>query len=155
MVLGESIPIDLNTSYLHVKTNSTGGNRISIHYFNEVGVTSCSGGIAIDISTVESRLLWCQSFTPLLRSLPAGEEINWIIEKRGFRNIVYCNGKQVIDVTAGEETCHWGGWGTCWREHEVIEIAFSEWDTASDLYYISKYLIEIQFDNRSSELFKC
>jgi hypothetical protein len=62
-----------------------------------------------------------------------------VIEKRGLRTVVHCNGKQVLDIKASTKTCdnpkYTDTWATYW-EREVSSINFPPRDTASDSYHI-------------------
>ena len=135
------ITTDLDTSYLHVRTNSTvgSGDYTWIWYYDEEG--RAAGGIVVWFSsTVKYRLRYCQqSYTSFPTSIPAEQDKEWVIEKRDLKTKVYCNGQQVLDITVSSETCdpkYADTWETYWGR-EVSKIRFSsQYDTASDYYYI-------------------
>ena len=135
------IPADLETSYLHLKTNSTAssGDKTVIWYYNEEG--RVAGGIVIWFtSPVKNALMYCQQYTTFPTSLPSQQDKHWVIEKRGYRTVIYCNGKQVLDITASSETCDDPKRADIWATHwgrEVSSIEFSyEYDNATDFFYI-------------------
>ena len=144
MVRDNLIPVDLETSYLHLITNSATGSRdrTVILYRNEEGMKA--GGISIWFnSTVKYVLRNCQQYYnefPL--TVPSEQNKHWVIEKRGNRTVVLCNNQLVLDITASSETCdnpyRADTWGTHWGR-EVTNIKFpSESDNATDLYYIGE-----------------
>ncbi|XP_063689148.1 uncharacterized protein LOC134822166 [Bolinopsis microptera] len=122
----KSIPADLDTSYLHLRTISTVGTSsreyIRIYFYSEEG--EYGGGIVTWFGTpVEYYLPYCQSgFTPF-QSLPAETDKHWVVERRSYRIIVYCNGKQVLNITASSETCSDESWNTYWgNEVSIIKL---------------------------------
>ena len=143
MVRNNDVYVDLETSYLHLRTNSTAGSdeKTLILYSNEEG--RMAGGIGIWFtSTIQYSLLGCGNYTNLT-GLPAEVDRDWVIEKRGYRTIVYCNSEQVVDKTVSSVTCddpdYSDNWNTFWGR-DVTKIAFlSEYDTASDSFYIGKF----------------
>jgi hypothetical protein len=134
---GVKIPVELDTSYLHVKTNSEVGSRDEtlIRYYKKEGRKA--GGIAILFSSprVEYRLEDCQherlDYTPLPLTLPTTVNKVWTIEKRGYRTRLFCNGVLVLDITPSDTTCYFSSWKTKWGR-EVGGIEFS----AADMYMI-------------------
>ena len=142
VVREKSIPADLETSYLHLRTTSTAGSgdKTVIWYYNEE--ERIAGGIGIWFtSSVKFILGYCQQYhTTFPTSLPAEQDKHWVIEKRGYRTVIYCNGRQVLDITASSETCddpdNTDTWATDWGR-EVSNIKFpSKYDTASNYYFI-------------------
>jgi hypothetical protein len=137
------IPADLETSLLHFKTDSTlgSGDYTVIWYYDVDGLVA--GGINILFySTVKYALLYCQLNTTL-PVRPSDEQVkHWVIEKRGRRNVVHCNGKQVLDITASTKTCNKPDWTDAWAtywERDVSSIYFpSQYDKSSDSYHIGK-----------------
>jgi hypothetical protein len=133
------VPVELDTSYLHVKTNSEVGSedRTEIYYDDKEGREA--GGISIRFSSphVKYYLLHCQSYyTPSPPTLPTTVNKVWTIEKRGYRTRVFCNKVLVLDITVSDTTCDWGDWKTEWGR-QVGGIKFHEYDdTASDIYMI-------------------
>ena len=140
MVRDKSIPADLETSYLHLRTYSSegSGDKTAIYYYFEEG--RVAGGINIRFtSPVKYVLLCCQKYhTTFPTSLPAEQDKHWVIEKRGYRTTIYCNGEQVLDITASSVTCDnprfTDMWFNSWG-HAVGMIKFDPIDTASDTFY--------------------
>jgi hypothetical protein len=137
---GVLIPIELDTSYLHVKTYSEVGSedRTVIRYFDKEG--SYAGGIEISFTSplVEYKLPYCQHFyTPFPTTLPTTVNKVWTIEKRRYRTRVFCNGLVVLDIILSDSTCDMeynSDWETYW-ERDVSVIKFDgEYDTASEQY---------------------
>ena len=142
VVRDKYIPADLETSYLHLRTNSTAGSGDETLIWYDDKEWRIAGGIDIWFtSPVKYKLLYCkQNYTTFPTSLPAEQDKHWVIEKRGNRTVIYCNGKQVLDITASSETCdnpkYADTWDTYWGR-EVSSIKFhSQYDTASDYYFI-------------------
>ena len=142
VVRGTKIPADLETSLLHFKTDSALGSDdyTVIWYYDVDGLVA--GGISIWFSsTVEYSLPDCQQYYTTLPVRPPDEQVkHWVIEKRGLRTKVHCNGKQVLDITASNKTCddpeEADTWATYW-ERDVSSIYFpSQHDKATDSYYI-------------------
>ena len=145
VVRDKSIPADLETSYLHLRTTSTArsGDKTVKWYYDEEG--RVAGGIGIWFtSPVKYGLLSCQQYYTIFpTSLPTEQDKHWVIEKRGNRTVIYCNGKQVLDITASSETCDdpdlSDTWDTYWgREVSSIEFS-SEYDSATDFFHIGEY----------------
>ena len=141
MVRDENIPADLETSLLHLKTNSVvGSGDYSVIWYRNVDGYS-AGGLGIKFSTtVKYVLVDCQHYKNFPVSLPEEQDKHWTIEKRDYRTKIYCNGKQVLDITASSETCdhpdYSDNWDTYW-ERDVASIVFSsQYDTASVSFYI-------------------
>jgi hypothetical protein len=135
------IPPDLETSLLHFKTDSAlgSGDKTVIWYRDVDG--RYAGGIGIWFtSPVKYSLANCQLYTTL-PVRPSDEQVkHWVIEKRGLRTILHCNGKQVLDITASTKTCdnpkYADTWATYW-EREVSSMYFpSQHDKATDSYHI-------------------
>ena len=143
MVRDEHIPLDMETSYLHLRTNSaTGSGDKSVVWYYHGEERSIAGGIAIWFtSPIKYILGWCQEYnTSFPFSVPAEQDKHWVIEKRGYRTVMLCNGQLVLDITASSETCddlvEADKWATYWGR-EVTGIRFlSQYDTATDLYYV-------------------
>jgi hypothetical protein len=140
------IPVELETSYLHVKTNSEvwSEDMTWIQYYDKEGRPA--GGIVIWFYSprVEYRLEYCQySSTPFPLTLPTTVNKVWTVEKRGYRTRLFCNGVLVLDITVSDTTCYmkdYSNWETYWGR-EVGRIEFSEasvhfLDSASDMYMI-------------------
>ena len=136
------IPADLETSSLHLRTNSTAGSgeETEIWYYNEEG--RAAGGIGILFSSpVKYKLLYCQQYyTTFPTGLPSQQDKHRVIEKRGYRTVIYCNGKQALDITASSETCdnpkYADTWDTYWGK-KMSKIEFpSQHDTATISYLI-------------------
>jgi hypothetical protein len=141
VVRGTNIPADLEASLLHLRTDSRvgSGEETSIRYYDKDDERA--GGIAIKFSSiVEYALMDCQLYTNLPVSPPDEQVKYWVIEKRGLRTVIRCNGKEVLDITASNKICDKkkfkNSWATSW-ERQVSTIVFqSKSDTASDSYHI-------------------
>ena len=143
MVRDQFIPVDLETSYLHLRTNSATGSRdktVAFYYNDEEELYA--GGISIWFtSPVKYALVDCQKYyTAFPFSVPEEQDKHWVIEKRGYRTVMLCNGFLVLDITASFETCddpkYNDTWDTDWGR-EVTSIEFpSRYDTATDLYHL-------------------
>ena len=140
---GKHIPADLETSNLHFKTDSVTGSKDKtvIFYYDNEGDIAGGFSISFDGSKVTQSLVNCpQFYRPFSATLSPEKEKEWLIEKRGYRTKVYCNGKEVLDITASTETCVnpelKQPWSTYWGR-KVSRIEFvTDHDTASDYYYI-------------------
>ena len=138
VVRGTYIPADIETSYLHVRTHSTEGsdNYILVWYYDED--KKPAGGIGILVSSpVRYALHYCQryNYSPFQTSPPAEDVKHWVIQKHGYRTVIFCNGELVLNITVSSDTCDnlafANTWETYWRR-DVDNIWFSsEWDTAS------------------------
>ena len=135
------IPADMETSYLHVRTVNTVASddfiEMWVSFYDEEEETAGGIGIWLNESASEYVLNCQSSWTPFLTSLPAETEKHWVVEKRGYRTIIHCNGKLVVNKTATSDTCteNENDWNTIWgREVKKIQIVGSDLSTAS--YYI-------------------
>ena len=141
MVRDKYIPADLETSYLHLRTNSTAGSGDETLIWYDDEEWRIAGGIDIWFtSPVKYLLVDCQYYTSFPLPVPAEQYKHWVIEKRGYRTVILCNGQLVLDIKASSETCdnpkYRDTWATNWGR-EVTSIKFpSRWDTATNLYYI-------------------
>ena len=134
-------PADMDTSYLHLRTVYTVGSyyfiEMWVSFYNEEG--EAAGGISIWFKeTVSEYKLGCQSdWTPLLANLPAETDKHWEVEKRGYRIIIHCNGKLVVNITATSKTCSNinGNWNTFWGR-EVTKINLRGYGSQTASYYI-------------------
>ena len=140
VVRDEYIPVDLETSYLHLRTNSaTGSGDRTVVWYHSGG--TYPGGIDIWFtSPVKYRLVDCQNYTSFSLTVPVEQDKHWVVEKRGYRTVILCNGQLVLDIMASSETCddpeYADKWATNWgREVTCIEFP-SRWDTATNLYYV-------------------
>ena len=138
------IPANLGTSFLKVRTNSSvgSGEKVVLRYYDKEGNYAAGFGIWFSTSgTIKYAMLVCQKlYAPFPKSVPEEKRKEWIIEKRGYRTKVYCNGKQVLDVTASSEICNKpleaDNWDTL-LGRDASKLKFpSEVDTASDSFYI-------------------
>jgi hypothetical protein len=140
VVRGVLIPVNLETSYLHVKTNSAVGSSdmIWIQYRDN---KRRAGGIVIWFTAprVSYSLLNCMrySFYPFLTTLPTELEKQWTIEKRGYKTRVFCNKVLVADITVSNMTCKNSNWEYFWR-----------WEV-SGILYKSKSVLSKQVDDAS------
>ena len=138
------IPANLGTSFLKVRTNSSvgSGEKVVLRYYDKEGNYAAGFGILFSTSgRMEYALNNCQAqYTNFTTSVPAEQRKEWIIEKWGYRTKVYCNRKQVLDITASSEICDHpkvaDNWDTYWGR-DVSKLEFpSEHDTAPDSFCI-------------------
>ena len=142
MVRDEFIPVDLETTYLHLRTNSaTGSGYMTVvgYYNDKEGLYA--GGIEILFTyPVKYILVDCQkNYTTFPFSVPAEQYKHWVIEKRGYRTVMLCNSQLVLDIRASSETCnhhdYTDAWATKWGR-EVSKIKFlSQNETTTISYY--------------------
>jgi len=141
------IPADMETSYLHVRTYSTvaSGNSISVWYYDEDKMYA--GGITIRFtSPVKYALVTCQLYyTPFPTSPPAEDTKHWVIQKHGYRTVIFCNGELVLNITVSSDKCddpeYADTWETYWRR-EVDVIRFDpNGNTATDSFYIGWLIV--------------
>ena len=141
MVRDKFIPVDLETSYLHLRTNSTAGSRdkVVIRYRDENGMKA--GGISIWFTLpMKYMLVKCQKYQTAF-SVPADQDKHWVIEKRGYRTVMLCNGQLVLDITASSETCDSDTWADTWatywgRKVSYIKFPSEGGDIATDFYFV-------------------
>ena len=148
-VVGEKkLPAELETSHLHIRTDSVVGSddKTCVVYYDESGRRSGGIGIAFQSNIIKYRLINCQDYTPFPTRLPEEQDKHWVIKKRGMRTIIFCNDKQVLDIAASSVTCDESEfaepdiWATRW-ERKVSAIIFrGVTDTASDAYYLGKLI---------------
>ena len=142
LVREKFIPADLETSYLHLRTDSVlrrlgFAAKTRIYFYDEEG--NVAGGISILFSSPgRYALLFCQEWLqPFPTSIPAERNKHWMIEKRGYRTVIYCNGVQVLDESVSSALCddkYTETWAATWgRGASRIKFRL---DTASDFYYI-------------------
>ena len=138
-VTDDFIPTDLETVYLHLRTDSAEGSyhRVRIMFYDEAG--KGAGGIYILFSSpVSYAQLFCQRWPqPFPTNIPIEQDKHWMIEKRGYRTVIYCNGVQVLDESVSSALCddkYTETWAATWgRGASRIKFRL---DTASDFYYI-------------------
>jgi hypothetical protein len=134
------IPVELDTSYLHVKTNSEVGSedKTWIPYYDKEGREAGDISIWFRSPRVKYRLLYCQSiYTPFPPTLPTTVNKVWTIEMRGYRTRMFCNGVLVLDITVSDTTCYyWRYWETEWGRDVGGILFHRDYDTASDMYMI-------------------
>ena len=147
MLRKELIPVDLETSYLHLITNSSTGSgdkTVILQYDGEKW--GYAGGIGIWFtSQIKYLLPFCQKkWTPFPLSVPSEQDKHWVIVKRGYRTVVLCNNQLVLDITASSETCDnpyvVDTWATYWGR-KVTNREFLSWRSANDaknLYYVGE-----------------
>ena len=137
----QKIPADLGTSFLNIRTDSAVGSdeRMVMWFYQED--RAVAGSFYIHFSgTVDYLVGNCASvtsYTAFPTILPEEKNKEWVIEKRGRRVRVYCNGKEVLDVTVTAELCDsYADWDETWgREADYVHFP-SKWDAASDSIYI-------------------
>ena len=140
----------MKVSYLHIKTNSAMESKehIGLWYFDETG--SIAGSVVILYSSPDMKyFLWyCHlrgvKFPP---NLPVEREKHWIIARDGNRNVIYCNGIQVVDDTVSDAMCNnsrfLSTWNTVWSrnvssmlfKYKTLQLP----NPAEISYYIGQY----------------
>ena len=149
----KSIPADIETSYLHLRTDSYegSGDQAQIYYEDEEGKAAGGFSISFSLSAMYAHE-YCQSYAYFPQSLPAELDKHWVIEKRGFRTFVYCNGRMVVDFTISSATCNDDRnvhtWPAIWaRKVKSIKISslFVQAQPASDFYYIGELILSLYF----------
>ena len=136
----EYIPTpDLETSDLHVRTNSHGGSGdiISFFFIDEAGIWV--GGISLFFtSPPQWGLPACSYKFDIPASLPAELDKDWAFAKRGNMVTVYCNGEKVGVLEANSEYCQDREFRDTWDQHWSLKASqlFFLYDSASDAYYI-------------------
>jgi hypothetical protein len=140
VVRGVLIPVNLETSYLHVKTNSALGSNDWIEIVYRDNERREAGGICIWFTStrVVYSLLNCDTgFHTFSPYLPTELEKLWTIEKRGYRTRVICNIQPVLNISVSNVICNEDDWETYWSR-EVSEIEFLGWGNSSEAYHIGK-----------------
>ena len=138
-VTDDFIPTDLETVYLHLRTNSAEGSydTIVIRYSDDEG--EYAGALVILFMVPGGYALMCQLVRPFPTSLPTERDKHWMIEKRGNRTVLYCNGEQVLDDSVSSATCddedYFDTWVTIWGR-EVSSIHIERPGAALVSYYI-------------------
>jgi hypothetical protein len=133
------ISVDLETSYLHIKTNSSweSAEWLWLDYYDSEW--RWAGGFSIKFPyPLQYNLHFCEWYTPFLaEDLPPERDKVWTIVKRGYRTTVYCNSVLLVDFTVSNVTCRYdANWDTYWR-HNVKRLGFNyNYDLASDKYFI-------------------
>jgi hypothetical protein len=138
---GVKIPIELETSYLQIKTNSAvgSGDQTVIEYFDKEGRDAGGIGILFSSPRVWYRLFNCALPTPFPHILPTTVNKLWTIEKRRYRTRVFCNEALVLEFTVSDSTCDTRYWETYWGR-KVSKIEFHSVDTASEQYRTGQLL---------------
>ena len=142
IVRDKYIPADMEMSYLHVRTYSTEGsdNTMVVWYFDEE-MKRFAGRINIFFSSpVKYLLVGCQNdYTPFPTSPPVEDVKHWVIQKHGYRTVIFCNGELVLNITLSSDTCdnpdYADYWEPYWRT-DVGNIWFPKWVTALDSFNI-------------------
>ena len=145
MIYNNYIPADVEISHLHLRTNSAEGSNeyVLMAYYDEKRRNA--GALVIWFGApLEYLLVYCQSqdlMQPFPTSPPVKQDKHWVIEKRGNRTTVYCNGEKVLDIAVSSETCddpeEVDTWATYWGR-EASQISFIKSGTAIDSYHIGQ-----------------
>ena len=149
MIRDIAINVELETSYLRIKTDSLQGrgDKISVTFLDED--SSYAGAINIHFEmNLNNRTTFnlpnCMRYYRYIQSsIPTEQHKVWTFEKRGRRIKVYCNGKKVIEVTASPELCDdpeiLNSWATYYdRDVHVIKFLVPH-DSASDSFFIGNF----------------
>ena len=119
-------------------------DRIQVTYYDEEE-TSAGGIIILFGSPVSYTLRYCQIANI---SLPEEMDRHWVIEKRGYTIVMFCNGRLVVNTTLSNEECerYGNGWIDHWRRDGNgisvrLESGVSKSTAMSQSYYIGWYLV--------------
>ncbi|KAL5263951.1 hypothetical protein ACHWQZ_G005142 [Mnemiopsis leidyi] len=130
--------VDLETTPLEIKTNSTlgSGDEVEVYFYNSQG--EVAGRVWIYFSSTPQYLLyWCSSSTNFTSNLPAAVDKVWRISLNrtsGIRLQIHCNDVEVLNFLLSDDTClNYSYWRKYWSR-DVEKIAFSAGDAASDYY---------------------
>ena len=147
--LDKMFPVDLESSYLYLKTTSAVGSNdvILLLYYDEVGNTAGGFHVVFEDGGTSYGLANCfNNVIFFSQNLPTEDDKHWVIEKRGHKTVVYCNDVKVGELVASSETCDHPGvtdiWATIW-DRKVAKIKFttySEYDSAVDSFYIGEFI---------------
>ena len=139
---GIDIPLDLETTPLEIKTDSTLGNedKVDVMFLTTQG--ELLGGVAISFSsTPQYQLYFCSYyFTNFPINLPSKVDKIWRItldRTAGIKLIIHCNGVEVLKILLSDSTCRNSDWRKYWSS-DVEYIYFLSYDTASDYYRTGK-----------------
>ena len=127
--LEELIDVNLEESPIFLQTNNTmqSGDKLTIWYLEKYGIRS--GGISLWFNSngLKYKLVECGWYKFFPKDLQTQQEKEWAIEKHGYRTIIHCNGKVVVNSTASKETCDMSPfnttWSTTWNQ-KVAKIKF-------------------------------
>ena len=142
VVYDEIINTILDNSYVFVRTNSTvqSGDKLTLWYLDGAGVRS--GGISLWFpdDAVKYKLVECSYYRVFPNELPSVREKEWMIQKLGYRTLIYCNGQKVVNTTTSEDSCRMpmfrDSWSTTWKR-EVKNIQFpGARNTASENFFM-------------------
>ena len=104
-----------------------------------------AGGISIVFgSPVSYELRYCNSSANI--NLPEEMDRHWVIEKRGYTIVMFCNGRLVVNTTLSNEECGRSGYEDHWRrDGNSITVSFESGvpnaTAVSQSYYIGWYLV--------------
>ena len=131
------IPLDLETTPLEIKTDSTPGSedQVYVRFYTTQG--EYAGGVGIYFTfTPQYRLYYCSSRTNFPSNLPSEVDKIWRItldKTAGIRLRIHCNGVEVLNTLLSDNTCSYSYWRKYWSR-DVEYIDFLPYDTASDYY---------------------
>ena len=136
--LGSYIPLDLETTPLEIKTDSTLGSGDRVYVLFYTTQEEPVGGVLIDFSSTRQYRLWdCNYYyTNFPSNLPSKVNKIWRItldKTAGIRLKIHCDGVEVVNILLSYNTCNNSLWRKYWSR-DVEYIHFSVYDTASDYY---------------------
>ena len=134
----EKIPWDRHTQGITVRTDSILGTDrktneyVILNLFDEEG--DIAGAVYIAFSNpITYQLYSCQQvLNAFSGTLTSEQEKTWIIEYKTAGLVIYCNGREVLNVQLSE-VCLMDNWRTTWSK-EPTHIQFSSSDDATDSY---------------------
>ena len=133
------LKIDLETTALEIKTNSTlgSGDKADVNFYSKAKGDLAGGFYIIFTATPQYQLLRC---SPSPRNfptrLPTAAQKVWRIvltTTSGPRIRMLCNGEEVLNIRLSDTVCSDKNWKKNW-EKSVANIDFHPLDTLSDFY---------------------
>ena len=132
----------LDTINLHLKTYSKlGSGDVTVIKFEDPEMNRYSGGIQIKFSGggLEYQLTFCSNLTAFPVSVPTTRDKVWTIQKRGYRIVVFCNGKVVLNITVSSDTCDDPEYSEIWEslywKRQVDKFYFVPKKSKASLFY--------------------
>ena len=144
----KTIPADLETSYLHLRTDSArgSGDFARITFYNKDGRSSGEIKIKFSSTAILYSFSYCRvDWSPFPTSLPVEQTNHWVIKKRGISVAIDCNGKQILDITISTVMCDDIGYDSVmiWSKESHSILFQSQYNTASDAYFVGELTLSI------------
>ena len=140
---GINIPLDLETTPLEIKTNSTLGSKDKVFVWFFTTQREEAGAVGISFSsTPKYYLTYCSTYrTNFPSNLPGEVDKIWRItldKTAGIRVKIHCNGVEVLNVLISDNTCSYSNWRKYWSRDVEYIFFESSWDSVSDYYRVGK-----------------